>query len=48
MIIVFLRKNLHVFLFFFRSIVIPSLKEVIARNSNVVNTNCIQIEILDN
>ena len=27
---------------------IPSLKEVIARNSNVANTNCIRMEILDN
>ena len=33
---------------FLRSIIIPSLKEVIVRNSNVVNTNCIQIEILYN
>ena len=33
---------------FLRSIVIPSLKEVIARNSNVVNTNCIRMEIVDN
>ena len=33
---------------FLRSIAIPSLKEIIARNSNGVNTNCIQIEILDN
>ena len=33
---------------FLRSIVIPSLKEVIARNSNVANTNCIRMEIIDN
>ena len=44
MIIVFLRENLYVL----RSIIIPSLKEVIARNSNVVNANCIQIELLYN
>ena len=33
---------------FLRFTGIPSLKEVIARNSNVVNTNHIRMEILDN
>ena len=33
---------------FLRFIGIPSLKEVIVRNSDVVNTNCTRMEILDN